>query len=115
MFNLTKTIATTLIATAGFAGAASAASDAYFGVQNTVADSSEITIEYVNSPAAGEVQIFGYNAEGTGQMLGSEEVFAGGNINTDIELDLNTYDKVLAVLTVDGEAVAQEVLYVNQM
>ena len=113
MFNFNKTAALAVIATLGAAGVASASSDAYFGVQNTVDSGDEITIEYVNSPAAGELQIYGYNAEGVGQLLGTEEVFAGGNINTDIDLDLNTYNKVLAVLTVDGADLASEVLYVK--
>ncbi|OUD08997.1 hypothetical protein BVC71_09790 [Marivivens niveibacter] len=113
MFNFNKTAVLAAFATIATAGAAAASSDAYFGVQNTVDAGDEITIEYVNAPAAGEVQIYGYNADGAGQLLGNEEVFAGGNINTDIELDLNTYNKVLAVLTVDGADLASEVLYVK--
>ena len=115
MFNLTKTAAVAIIATVGAAGAASAASDAYFGVQNTVDAGDEITIEYVHAPAAGELQIYGYDASGVGQLLGTEDVIAGGNINTEVDLDLNTYNKVLAVLTVDGQELATDVLYVQDM
>ena len=113
MFNFAKTATLALIATVGTATIASASADAYFGVQNTVDAGDEVTIEYVHAPAAGELQIYGYDASGVGQLLGSEDVIAGGNINTEVDLDLNTYNKVLAVLTVDGQELATDVLYVK--
>ncbi|OUD08995.1 hypothetical protein BVC71_09780 [Marivivens niveibacter] len=113
MFNLTKTIALAVVTTVGAAGYASAATDAYFGVQNTVDSGDEITLEYIHAPADGTVEIFAYTGDTVGELLGTGSVDAGGNINKTIDVGLNTADKVLAVLTVDGAPVVTETLYVK--
>ena len=113
MFNITKTVAVALITTVGAASAAFAATDAYFGVQNTVDNGDEVTLEYIHSPADGRVEIFSYTGDTVGELLGEGSVNAGGTINKTIDVGLNTANKVLAVLTVDGIPVAQEVLYVK--
>lgn len=106
--------AVALVASLG-AGAASAVdADAYFGVQSNLERSQgEVTINYVVAPADGTIELYDYTGSVQGQLLGSAEVTAGGNINTSIDFPNISNDKVLAVLTVDGQPLASEVLLVK--
>ena len=111
---LKQTTLAALALTATFAAATSAsAADAYFGVQNAVKDSGDLTIGYVNSPADGVIEIYDYDGSVKGRLLGTEAVKAGGNINTEVDVTNYPASKVIAVLKVGGQELATKTLYVN--
>lgn len=69
------------------------------------AASSSLDIATIRAASDGVVEIYDYHAGSTGALLGSEQVFAGANADTKVNLGRTPIHDVLAVLKVDGQIV----------
>ena len=103
-------LAGTAAAAIAAAGGASAATG--FGVQRTVSDADTITLNLVAAPADGIVEVF---AAGSGELLGTAPVNAGANADVQVNVGAGFKHDVIAVLNVDGQAVAQQKFVVSAM
>lgn len=101
-----KTFAIAAASTALLASAAAADSFSF----NTGFDSQSIELGQVSSSANGVVSIYDYHAGQQGELLGTEDVFAGANYDVRVTLDQPAVNDVIAVLTVDGQIVATQEL-----
>jgi len=108
MTKLPLLLAAALIATAG----AASANDG-FGLNNV--QSSDTLIEFGTVVASGNgvVEVYDFRAGQEGRLLGSDAVHAGANRDVKVSLAASYTDRVLAVLKVDGQAVAQQVVRID--
>lgn len=86
--------------------ASTASADNYFSGSNNLDRSEDLEIGFVRADTNGVVNIYSYSNGVQGQLLGSEAVLAGGNADVIVDLTHNLSDDVLAVLEVNGQAVA---------
>uniref|UniRef100_UPI00404898A6 hypothetical protein n=1 Tax=Yoonia sp. TaxID=2212373 RepID=UPI00404898A6 len=109
--NLTL-IASTVAATASFASAASAGS--FFEAGNAINNGPVLEIGYVQSDSDGVLAIYNYSAGVQGTLVGKTAVKAGANPSVEINADRVVAGDVIAVLEVNGQAVATKTLTINQ-
>ena len=109
--NLTL-IAATLATTATFASAASAGS--FFEAGNSIDNGPVLEIGYVKSDSDGVLAVYNYSAGVQGTLVGKTAVKAGANTSVEINADRLVVGDVIAVLEVNGQAVATKNLIINQ-
>tara|TARA_R110002051_G_scaffold136488_1_gene209116 strand:+ start:11457 stop:11798 length:342 start_codon:yes stop_codon:yes gene_type:complete len=109
--NLTL-IAATLATTAAFASTASAGS--FFEAGNTINNGPVLEVGYVQSDSDGVIAVYNYSAGVQGTLVGKTSVNAGANPSVEIDADRLVVGDVIAVLEVDGQAVATKKLIINQ-
>lgn len=90
-----------------FASGASAAN--YFAAGNTNQSGPEISTQLVQAEAAGVVRFYDEN----GRLIDSQRVHAGANHYIDVDLENTQTDRVVAVLEIGGQAVAEKVYIVR--
>jgi hypothetical protein len=110
---MSKTIfalaAAAVVGAATFAAAGPAYdSGNYFGNVQTIKSSSVFDIALVTTTGAGVVQLFDYNNETQGKLLGEIPVNAGANADLRINLGIPPRNDVLAVLTIGGQVAATQ-------
>ncbi|WP_210529516.1 hypothetical protein [Rubellimicrobium arenae] len=93
------------------AGAASASNT--FALSEVQGSQTLIELGTVVAGDHGRVAIHDYHAGQKGRLLGSAAVRAGANSDVKVSLTPSTTDKVLAVLLVDGQAVAQQIIRIH--
>lgn len=99
----TKTLALALAATIG--GTTLAQADtSYFSIDRQHSDSSNLELGLVRSAADGVVEIYSYNNDVQGQLLGSAPISAGANLDVKVDLGTTVRTDVVAVLR-SGDAV----------
>ncbi|WP_210528410.1 hypothetical protein [Rubellimicrobium arenae] len=108
MTKLLPLLAAAFVATAGVASASS-----YFGFNEVQSSSNLIQLGTVVSSGAGVVEVYDYRTGQEGRLLGSRTVRAGANTDVKISLAPAYTRDVLAVLKVDGDVVAQQVVRVR--
>ena len=95
-------VAATLAATASVASA-----DNYFAFGENLDGASTLEIGLVRAEGAGVVEIYDFHNGELGQLLGTEMVNAGANPDVRVNVGVSPKQDVIAVLKVDGEAVAE--------
>jgi len=107
--------ATALVATATIGAATVAAADtSYFSYQRTLPAESRLDLGVVTSEGNGTVEIYDYRGGEIGALLGTKDVFAGANGNVFVNVGVRPSADVIAVLRVDGQAVATRDYYVDR-
>ena len=105
-------IAATLAATAAFASTASAGN--YFEAGTTIDNGPVLEVGYVHSDADGILAVYNYAAGVQGALVGKTAVKAGANPSVEIDADHFVSSDVIAVLEVNGQAVATKNLTLAQ-
>jgi hypothetical protein len=108
-----KILAFAAAALTGTAGLA-ATSDNYFSLMQTADANSTIDLGLVRAEGAGIVEIFELRGGEPGTLLGTEAVTAGANSDVRVSLGVPPLYDVLAVLTVNGRIVAENVININR-
>lgn len=106
---------TTTLAAAAILGTASIASaeDYIINFDTIDEDKASIQLETVLTDMDGVVEIYEFNMDEMGMLLGTQEVSAGANADVLINLDRTTENDLIAVLRVNGQIVAREELDVE--
>ena len=104
MTKIFAALATALVLSAG------AASANTFGLSEVQGSPTLLSIGTIVSDGAGVVEVYDRWAGQQGQLLGTEAVRAGANSDVRIPLRFAPHGDVVAVLKVDGEVVAQQVI-----
>ncbi|TNC60904.1 hypothetical protein [Rubellimicrobium roseum] len=110
MTKLLSSLAIGLLLGAG-AGAASASNT--FGLSEVQGSQTLIQLGTVVAGDNGLVEVYDYHAGREGRLLGSKVVRAGANTDVKVSLTPSSTDKVVAVLLVDGQAVARQVIRID--
>ena len=92
-------------------GAASASNT--FALSGAQDSQTLIELGTVVADRNGVVEVYDYRTGTEGRLLGSEAVKAGANTNIKISLASLYTDEVLAVLVVDGQVVARQIVRIN--
>jgi hypothetical protein len=108
---MTKLLPILAAALAVTAGAASAGNT--FGFNHMQDSNSLIELNSVVADSNGVVEVYDYHAGQEGRLLGSKPVRAGANSDVKIALAPSLSDDVLAVLMINGQAVAQQVVRID--
>ncbi len=95
-------VAATIAATASFASA-----DSYFEFGENLESSSILDLGLVRAEGAGVVEIYDFATGQVGELLGTETVNAGANTDVRVNLGSRPKQDVIAILKVDGQAVAE--------
>ena len=95
-------VAATIASTASFASA-----DNYFEFAETIESSSVLDLGLVRAEGAGVVEIYDFHKGELGQLLGTEMVNAGANTDVRVNVGVRPTEDIIAVLKVDGQAVAE--------
>ncbi|EAR52395.1 hypothetical protein OG2516_07957 [Oceanicola granulosus HTCC2516] len=95
----------TLLATLGTASVASA--DSYFSITEAQGDSAIIELGSVVSDADGSVDVYTLEGGELGTLIGSRSVHAGANTNVRVPVNSAPVGDVVAVLTANGEVLAE--------
>ena len=98
-------LAAALVATAGAASASNT-----FGLNEVQTSGHLIELGTVVADGNGVVEVYEYQAAQQGRLLGSDAVHAGANSDVKVSLGSTAVNNFLAVLTVDGQVVAQQVV-----
>lgn len=99
-------VAVAFVSSVAFASVASAGSSFSIGDNRDAGTSLELG--QVTSENSGVVSIYSYNDGQQGELLGTQSVHAGANNDVRVNVGNNTAYAVLAVLEVDGQAVASK-------
>lgn len=108
MTKLLPLLAAALVATAGAASASNT-----FGLSNVQSSDTLIELGTVVASGNGVVEVYDYHAGQEGRLLGSDAVHAGANSDVKVSLATSYTNNVLAVLKVDGQPVAQQVVRID--
>lgn len=73
-------------------------------------NSSRLEFGRVDASAAGVIEVYDYNLNEVGELLGSEEVNAGTNWDVRIPIGFARQSDVIAILKIDGEMVDRHVV-----
>ncbi len=95
-------VAATLASTASFAAA-----DSYFEFGENLESASVLDLGLVRAEGAGVVEIYAFGTGEVGALLGTEAVNAGANTDVRVNVGIRPKQDVIAILKVDGQAVAQ--------
>lgn len=101
-----KIIALATVTALSTATLASANNSFAFG--ETLSDSTTVDLGTLNTTGAGMVEIYDFRGGEAGKLLGATEVHAGANQDVRINLNQNPQSTVVAVLTVNGQVVAEK-------
>ncbi|PJI84534.1 hypothetical protein BC777_3595 [Yoonia maricola] len=101
-------VAATIAATASFASA-----DSYFEYNENLESGTVLDLGIVRAEGAGVVEIYDYGTGELGALLGTETVNAGANADVRVNVGANPKRDVIAILKVDGQAVAQRDYDIN--
>ncbi|HVG46856.1 MAG TPA: hypothetical protein VM899_01770 [Rubellimicrobium sp.] len=104
MTKILTALATALVLTAG------AASANTFGLSEVQSSDTLLNLGTVVADGAGVVEIYDRWAGQQGQLLGAETVRAGANRDLRVPLRFAPHGDVVALLKVDGQVVAQQVI-----
>jgi hypothetical protein len=104
-------IAATLAATAAFASTASAGN--YFEAGNSITNAPILQVGSVHSDSDGVLALYNYSTGVKGALIGTARINAGANPSVTIDNNNLVLDDVVAVLEVNGQAVATKTLIVN--
>lgn len=88
--------------------ATGASAENYFGLGQNLDQSSVLDLGLVRADAAGVVEVYDFNGGKQGKLLGSEPVFGGANTDVRVNVGGNPQADVIAVLKVNGSAVAEK-------
>ncbi len=102
-----RTIALALAALTATAGAAAANSYLPFTAKTQDRDS-VIELSTVRAASDGVVEIYSYNSGEIGDLLGTEDVFAGANADVRVNVGVRPSGDVIALLKVGGQVVDQQ-------
>lgn len=91
----------------------SAVSANAFDVNNRIDQSDVLQIGLVTADNAGTLEIYDFRLGTQGRLLGSEAINAGANTDVSVPLGFAPVGNVLAVLTVNGQAVASQKFFVE--
>lgn len=105
-----------VVAIAGTATIASADTENAFSLARIQPTTSFVDFGFVNSDADGLVEIYNYDGQVIGALLGSQAVTLGTNSGLRVQLNPPPFQSAMAILTIDGVAVAnQEVDFRRQV
>ena len=105
MTKLLPLFAAALIATAGIASASDS-----FGLNEVHSSGKLIEFGTVVATSDGVVELYEYQGAQQGRLLGSDAVHAGANRDVRVSVGVTAANNFLAVLKVDGQVVAQQVI-----
>lgn len=108
MTKLLPSLAISLLLTTGVASASNT-----FGLTEVQGSQTLIQLGTVVAGGQGLVEVYDYHAGQEGRLLGSKAVQAGANSDVKVSLRPSTTDRVLAVLVVDGQVVARQVVRID--
>lgn len=96
------------LATVAALGTATFASANYFSYGETLPSSSTIDLGTLSAADSGMVEIYDYRGGEVGQLLGSTDINAGANQDVRIQLKQRPLSDVIAIMTVNGQVVAEK-------
>ncbi|WP_341368040.1 hypothetical protein [Yoonia sp. BS5-3] len=102
-----------ILAAAVAATGSMAAADSYFENGRTLDADDTLELGLVRAEGAGVVEIYDYHRGVQGELLGTEMVNAGANTDVRVDVGFPRSKDVLAVISVDGQAVASKVYDIN--
>lgn len=102
------TIKNIIIAAAAVVATASVASANSFDFDTRINTSDNLEIGIVSADNAGVLEIYDYRLGTQGRLLGTKDVRAGVNNDVRVPVGFAPAGDVLAVLTVNGQAVASQ-------
>ena len=108
MTKLLSSLAIGLLLSTGTASASNT-----FGLTGVQSSQTLIQLDTVVTGGQGVVGIYDYHAGQEGRLLGSKAVQAGANTDVKVSLRPSSTDKVLAVLVIDGQAVARQIVRID--
>ncbi|TNC59405.1 hypothetical protein [Rubellimicrobium roseum] len=108
MTKLLSSLAIGLLLTAGAASASNT-----FALGSAQDSQTLIELGTVVADGNGVVRVYDYRTGEEGRLLGSAGVKAGANTNVKVSLAPSYTDEVLAVLVVDGQAVARQIIRID--
>ncbi|MBP1807701.1 hypothetical protein [Rubellimicrobium aerolatum] len=108
MIRILPFIAAALVATAGAASASNT-----FGLGQVQSSQTLIRLGTVVAQDVGTVAIYDYRTGQEGGLLGATTVRAGANTDVKVSIRPTSTRNVLAVLTVDGQPVARQILRIE--
>ena len=108
---MTKLLALTLAALVG--STTFAAAESTFTLPLVQEDDSIVELGRINADGAGVVRIYALDAGKMGALIGTEAVHAGTNADVRVPLTDNPKQDAIAVLEVDGQAVATQTVRFN--
>lgn len=100
------------VATLGLATTASA-NVSYFDFDERIEEGSVADIGLVRSATDGVVEIYDFSAGVLGDLLGTQDVFAGANGNVRINLNGHASDDVYAILRSGDRVLAEQEFEIN--
>ena len=105
------------LAVVAIAGTATIAlADNSFSLARLQPTTSSVYFDVVNSNAIGVVEIYDYRSDVIGALLGSQAVNLGTNQGLRVQLNPPPFQSAMAILTIDGVAMAnQEVDFRRQV
>ncbi|MEM9787929.1 MAG: hypothetical protein AAF801_15615, partial [Pseudomonadota bacterium] len=86
-----------------------AAADSYFENGRTLEADDRLELGLVRAADAGVVEIYDFHNGTQGELLGSTTVNAGANTDVKVNVGFDRRQDVLAVISIDGEAVVSKV------
>jgi hypothetical protein len=101
-----------MVAIAGTSTFASA--DNSFSLARLQPITSSVYFDFVNSDAIGIVDIYDYRGHEIGALLGSKAVALGSNAGLRVQMNPPPFGDVLAVLSIDGVSMADQVVQFRQ-
>jgi len=105
MIKLLPLLAAALVATSGAASASSR-----FSLNEVQDSSSLIELGTVVADGDGVVELYEYHGAQAGRLLGQEAVKAGANSDVKVPVGTTFANDLLAVIKVDGQVVAEQVV-----
>lgn len=69
-----------------------------------------VELPVINADAAGVIEVYDYNTDQIGALLGTMPVNAGANENVKITIHGSPFNDVIAQLKIDGQVVAEQVV-----
>ena len=108
MTKLLPLFAAALFATAGMASASNT-----FGLNEVQTSGSLIEFGTVVATGDGVVELYEYQGAQQGRLLGTDAVRAGVNRDVRVSVGVTAANNFLAVLKVDGDVVAQQVVRIS--
>ena len=105
MTKLLPLLAAALVATAGAASASNT-----LGINVGHASGNSVEFSTVVANGNGAVELYEYQGAQQGRLLDTDAIHAGVNTDVKVSVDGSVANSFLAVLTVDGQVVAQQVV-----
>lgn len=78
------------------------------GLNQVQSEEHKVTFTMINADADGVVQIYDFQGDQVGKLLGTHPIMAGANPDITVSLEGNPETSALAVLVVGGEPVAMQ-------